>query len=88
MSYWLEDTDGGYLGDLATNVGIIQLRDAGSPSLVEFLDAGEADEDLLKDVIQEAHDNPRLAYLADLLEGVKAPVCVTDGCGQVQENKQ
>jgi hypothetical protein len=85
MSYWLEDADGKYLGDLATNVGINQLRDAGSPALKTFLDQGFADEDLIEEMVNESLNNPKLSYIAAMFDEVKAPVYVTDGCGQADE---
>jgi len=85
VSYWLEDDSGKWLGDLATNVGIVELREAGSPSLVEFLDAGEADEELVERVIIETRNLPEVAYIADMMEGVKPPIRVTDGCGEAED---
>lgn len=81
MGYWLEDNEEKWLGDLATNKGIGQLREAGSLALKEFLDAGEADEELVESVIEETKELSIVAYVAEMLEGAVAPVFVTDGGG-------
>jgi len=87
MGYWLEDADGKWLGDLATNKGIEQLREAGSPALKEFLDAGEADEELVERVIAEAKKLPVAVYVAEMLEQAEPPVFVTDGCGAAEDEE-
>jgi hypothetical protein len=81
MSYWLEDANEKYLGDLATNGGIVQLREAAGPALAEFLDRAGGDAELCRRVALECHSVPRLRYVADLIEGAETPVYVTDGCG-------
>jgi len=87
MSYWLEDGSGEWLGDLATNVGIGELREAGSPSLVEFLDAGEADDGLIEKIVNETRELPDVSYLAEMIDGAEPPVCITDGCGDVEDTE-
>lgn len=84
MSYWLEDADGKYLGDLATNVGIRQLWGTG-PAIHDFLEKGEADYNLVQQVILETSPHEHLSYIALMLKNAKAPVYVTDGCGQADE---
>jgi hypothetical protein len=86
MSYWLEDADGKYLGDLASNVGIGQLRKASRGPLASFLASGEANGSLVKAIQEEALAVPSLAYVARLLEGAKPPVYVTDGCGSTDDD--
>lgn len=81
MSYWLEDKDGKYLGDLASNLGLAQLRERGG-ALQEFIEAGQADENLVERVVQQASKDRKTQYVADLLEDVVAPVFVTDGNGE------
>ena len=85
MSYWLEDADGAYLGDLASNMGMKELREAGSESLTAFLEAGEADERLVAKVIEEIEGRPGLSHVAEMLKGAVPPVFVTDGCGNKGE---
>ena len=87
MSYWLEDRDGNYLGDLATNLGINQLRNAGIGSLRQFLDMGEADDQLVQQIIKDTSLMPSVAYVADLLKNAKPPVFVTDGCGDINQGE-
>ncbi len=84
MSYWIEDADG-YVGDFATNVGIAEMRDGAPDSLLRFLDAGEADEELVEELISDTRDDDRLSYVAEMLEGVKPPVTITDGCGHEED---
>lgn len=85
MGYWLEDANEEWLGDFATNKGIVDLRDAGLPSLVEFLDAGEANAELIERVIEDVQENPLLSYMVEMLEGAEPPIFITDGCGSVGE---
>ena len=85
MSYWLEDANG-FLGDLATNRGISQLRDApNTPDSVRaFLEAGEADASLLQQVIEDLMSSAFNDPLMNLLRKAKTPVIVTDGVGSVE----
>lgn len=78
MSYWLEDADKVWLGDFATNLGIVQLRDGAPESLLRFLDEGEADEELIVDLTADLGDNH---YITEILRGAKPPVVITDGTG-------
>jgi len=87
MGYWLEDGDEKWLGDLATNKGVVQLREVGSPALNEFLEAGEADEELVGRVIAETRKLSTVSYIAEMLGEAKTPVFVTDGCGEAKEGK-
>jgi len=84
MGYWLEDADERWLGDFATNKGIMDMRRDGPDSLIEFLDMGEADDDLIEKIIADVEKSKILEYIAKMLQGVKAPVFVTDGCGEVE----
>ena len=85
MGYWLEDSEDTYLGDLASNMGMKELREAGVESLTMFLEAGEADGDLVDKVMEETEDRPELSYIAGMLEKAVPPVYVTDGCGEAGE---
>jgi len=79
VSYWLEDADEKYLGDFATNFGIIELGESGPEPLREFLQAGRADAELMQRVIEATKDDPDLRYIAKMLRKAKPPVIVTDG---------
>jgi len=85
MSYWLEDADGKYLGDLATNVGINQLRLLGHEYLNRMLDTGTADAELVKLIVVESVKDTRTEYISKLLANAVFPVYVTDGCGRTDE---
>lgn len=87
MSYWLEDASGGYLGDLASNMGLADLREGESGALREFLEEGEADDKLVEGVVSQTKNSSKLSYIADMLDGAVTPVFVTDGCGEVDEEK-
>jgi hypothetical protein len=85
MSYWIEDANG-FLSDFATNVGMMDYqRDTELPkSLKQFLDAGEADAELLNAVRGELADNPKYEKIATMLKNAKAPLILTDGCGPAE----
>jgi len=83
VSYWLEDADGKWLGDFATNKGIIEMREKAGSALLEFLDEGEADAELVEKVIDEVKGDSELSYVAKLLKKGDPPVIITDGCGYV-----
>ena len=87
MGYWLEDADGEWLGDLATNRGIGQLREAGSSALRKFLEVGEANEELVREVIKETKELTAVSYVAEMLRKAQTPVFVTDGCGFVEDEE-
>jgi hypothetical protein len=80
MSWHLVDKDG-FVGDFATNVGIVELRKVKEvpAALIRFLDEGEADEKLVEQMIEGCKGKEGLSYIADLLEGVNPPVTLTDG---------
>lgn len=80
MSYWLEDATGKYLGDFATNVGIIKLRGIG-PNLDKFLEAGEVSEELAKEVVKDVIGHRVAGYVAEMLQQkeIEFPVIITDG---------
>lgn len=79
MSYWLEDAQGEWLGDFATNRGVLDLQWV--PALKEFLERGEADEELVAKIVEACQDRADLRYIADMLRDAEAPVYVTDGVG-------
>ena len=79
MTYWLEDKNGEWVGDFATNKGIIELRDGAPDSLVKMLDDGTADEKLVDEIVQ-ASGTPE--YVVELLTDAEAPLFITDGCGE------
>lgn len=85
MGYWLEDADGEWLGDFATNKGIVEMRKFGVSALNEFLDVGEASEELAKQIVVETKKLPELKYVGEMLSGASAPVFVTDGGGKAEE---
>jgi len=85
MSYWLEDAGGRWLGDFATNRGIVQMRERAGPALLSFLDQGEADAALIERVIMEVEHDEKLGYVADMIRGAKAPAIITDGCGEAEQ---
>jgi hypothetical protein len=85
MGYWLEDADGEWLGDFATNKGIVELREGAGSALLEFLDDGEADSELLEKVIEGVAEKKSTRYVAEMLRGAKTPVFITDGCGDADE---
>lgn len=64
------------MGDLATNQGIVELRVTGSDPLNRLLDAGEADGDLLAEILDSANTPD---YVADMLRRAEPPVTLTDG---------
>jgi hypothetical protein len=83
MSYWLQDADG-YVGDVASNAGIIELRSAAStPALHRFLEIGGARTSAeTADVLAEcrASNNDAVRSFGDVLALVKKhPVVLTDG---------
>jgi hypothetical protein len=83
MSYFLEDGDGEYLGDLATNAGIVDMSEDNIPdSLKEFLEEGVAEEDLAKKIVKDLKSHSKYGYVSDLLNKAKVfPVIITDGMG-------
>jgi len=88
MSYWLEDADEKWLGDFATNKGIIELREGAGESLLTFLHEGEADVELVELVIEETADRTETKYIAKMLRDVKAPVFITDGSGHENQEEE
>ena len=86
MSYWIEDANG-FLSDFATNVGLMDYqRDKGLPkSLKQFLETGEADAVLLDAIRGELANNPKYEKIAAMLKDAKAPLVLTDGCGQAEQ---
>jgi len=87
MSYWLEDGNEEWLGNLATNRGIVELREDAPASLVKFLDQGFADAELVDKLIANLSGSERFSYIAEMLEGAEAPVVMTDGCGTAEEEQ-
>ena len=85
MGYWLEDADGKWLGDLASNMGMKELRDGPHDALSKFVEDAEADKELVKLVVEETEDDSELEYVAKMLKGAKTPVYITDGCGSVED---
>jgi hypothetical protein len=84
MSYWLEDADGNYLCDLASNRGLAQLQQRKDmPHLVAFLGAGQTDD--VQAVIEDTQGDKATEYIAKVLKGAKAPVFITDGCGSIEQ---
>lgn len=77
MSYWLED-ENGWLGDLATNKGIVELREGAVGPLAGFLDRGYADTEQVAELIG---DDAVPVYVKEMLDGAESPVTITDGCG-------
>jgi hypothetical protein len=81
MGYSLEDRNG-FLGDFATNSGIIQLYKGAPRPLYEFLASGGTDNaELLSEVVASCRRIPRYTYIAELLRGANLPVIITDGVG-------
>ena len=80
MSFWIEDANGQWLGDL-TNFGATDIyEDPKAPdSLKEFMENGEADEELGEKIIEDLRDNDGYGYIVKMLEGAIFPVIVTDG---------
>jgi hypothetical protein len=80
MSWYLTDKDG-FVGDFATNVGIEELRNhkEAPAALIRFLDEGEANEELVEQLIEGCKGKEGLNYIAELLEDVNPPVSLTDG---------
>lgn len=85
MGYWLEDVDGEWLGDLATNKGMSELRKVAGPALAKLLNNGESES--VDEIVSETRNDEKLSYVAKMLEGVSGSVFVTDGCGFVEIEK-
>jgi len=88
MSYWLEDESGDFLGDFATNHGIITMRERAGPLLMELLDNGELPANKLRGLGDEVKESPELVYISDLVVGAEGSVFITDGCGSADMGEQ
>ena len=81
MSFWLEDGNGTWLGDL-TNRGAVDIGDdENAPeSLRQFMRNGSADEDLVQKIIEELQDTNKYSYMLHMFNVAAAyPVIITDG---------
>src|SRR5207249_11849457 len=80
LTWWLaHGKDEEYLGDLATSVGLKELRGFKIPELTKFLDAGIADAGLIAGVRNAIKGKKKLAYIDAMLAEAKPPVITTDG---------
>jgi len=80
MSYYIETVGGDFIGDLATTMGLRDLRERGNtPRLSRFIKKGEADVTDFLEIIKETEVFPDTRYIADMLRPVKFPVIITDG---------
>ncbi len=78
MSVWIEDKNG-FVGDLASNSGLSELSRRAGPKLGKLLATGKAEtEDELSAIIAEVKGTAA-AYVGTLLASAEAPVVVTDG---------
>jgi len=78
MSFWVEDANG-YCGDIASNLGLAEMRKSAPPSLKKFLNTGEADADLAEKILSEIVGKEVFAHVAEILKGAKPPLVLTDG---------
>ena len=81
MGYWLEDSKGNWLGDFATNKGIMDLHEVDTPALKEFLEYGVAGPALVEKLIKQLDGHKTLGYIPEMLKSANPPVFITDGCG-------
>jgi hypothetical protein len=80
MSFFMENEAGECLDDIASNSGLITLRDKlAGPYLRKFITDGYAEPSLIKKVIKETDGNPELKYIADALRNQTTDVYITDG---------
>ena len=75
MSYVLIDA-GGDTRDFASNLGLQELRSGAGPALLRLLNAGEADESLRMEILEE-EGVPE--YIVEMLSELEAPLVLTSG---------
>lgn len=85
MSYCIIDSTGA-ANDFATSQGIVDLEAIAGPNLTSFLDTGEADESLAKEIVTEVKDDDATAYIADLFSGT-APFILSNGIEEDDQEK-
>lgn len=82
MTYFLEDSAGQYLGDLASNIGLRDLRERDDvPRLSQFIARGQATAAEVDELLDELDSHEDLRYIADALRRGEPPVMLTDGLG-------
>jgi len=84
MSYFIEDSEAEWLGDIASNYGIIAMHeDERLPkSVKEFLEEAVADESMVKQMLKDLKDLPEYTYISDILSKAENfPIILTDGVG-------
>ena len=87
MSYYLEDAGGKYLGDLASNLGLRDLREQGDkPALSEFIRNGQVSATDIPALVDELDSDPETEYVAQMLRDVSLSVIITDGLGTGEED--
>ena len=88
MSFWIEDTNGVWLGDLTNfTVGAIADDPDAPESLKQFMETGTADGELGLQIVKDLEGNEVYTYLADMLDGAEFPLMITDGVGDVGDDE-
>jgi hypothetical protein len=88
MAYYLYDDDGrNYVGQIASNSGMVDLCDERYPKLAEFMWHEEADAQLVKDIVLELRGakDDLTVNLRNMLAQSKPPVIISQELGDLSQ---